>query len=286
MILGQCHYCRKPIYYLIHRVRGAHYKCKKAYDSGTKKIAKKIRHFCEFGKDLQKLEEEIQGIARSSYIRKININEQLIKGWESAVESLLRDGLPSILAEQNLNAVLDHFPYIRKEVHQNEGYRNLKHLPFLRDVIAGLYPSIQATDNDFHFNLLNSEKMVWVFESVEYYQEVARTEVEVDTFDSDSNRNSRSTIARQVDRTSLEMIDTGVMGLSTMHIYFAGHSRRFRIPYHRIAVLNRDRHRFLGFNLGYRVINLTQDGQQAIPQQFRMDETWFAYNLMLILARQ
>ena len=286
MILGRCRLCGRAIHYLVDFSTRHMAKCRKRHNDGVNKIVSKIRRASEFGGDLHNLEKEIWKIARSSYIKQKKFTEHVFKGWELAAGELLKNGLPSALAEKNLLAALDHFPMPKKKVRDSQTYRNLKHLPFLRDVSAGLYPSVQATDNVFCFNLLISEKMVRVFANVEYYEEVTRTEIEYDTNSSGSNQDRIRTVGRQINKTSIERIDSGAMGLSTMHIYFAGDRRRFRIPYHRIAVLNRDYVRLLGFKVSEEVINITQDGQHAIPQQFRLNNAWLAYNLILILTRQ
>ena len=69
--------------------------------------------------------------------------------------------------------------------------------------------------------------------------------------------------------------DTGMLGLTTKHIHFAGSRKRFRVRYDRIAA-------FEPFSDGFGII---RDAQTAKPQTFRTGDGWFAYNLAANLAQ-
>ena len=62
---------------------------------------------------------------------------------------------------------------------------------------------------------------------------------------------------------------TGMLGLTTKHIYFAGSRKRFRVRYDRIVA-------FEPFSDGFGIM---RDAQTARPQTFRTGDGWFAYNL-------
>ena len=63
--------------------------------------------------------------------------------------------------------------------------------------------------------------------------------------------------------------DTGMLGLTTKHIYFAGSRKRFRVRYDRIVA----------FEPYSDELGIMQDAQTARPQTFRTGDGWFAYNL-------
>ena len=69
--------------------------------------------------------------------------------------------------------------------------------------------------------------------------------------------------------------DTGMLGLTTKHIYFAGSRKRFRVRYDRIVA-------FEPFSDGFGIM---RDAQTARPQTFRTGDGWFAYNLAANLAQ-
>ena len=68
---------------------------------------------------------------------------------------------------------------------------------------------------------------------------------------------------------------TGMLGLTTKHIYFAGSRKRFRVRYDKIVA-------FEPFSDGFGIM---RDAQTAKPQTFRTDDGWFAYNLVTNLAQ-
>ena len=69
--------------------------------------------------------------------------------------------------------------------------------------------------------------------------------------------------------------DTGLLGLTTKHIYFAGRRKKFRVRYDWIVTLD-------PYDDGFRTM---RDAQTAKPQAFRTGGGWFAYNLAANLAQ-
>ena len=68
---------------------------------------------------------------------------------------------------------------------------------------------------------------------------------------------------------------TGLLGLTTKHIYFAGRRKRFRVRYDKIVA-------FEPFSDGFGIM---RDAQTAKPQTFWTGDGWFAYNLAVNLAQ-
>ena len=69
--------------------------------------------------------------------------------------------------------------------------------------------------------------------------------------------------------------DTGMLGLTTKHIYFAGSRKRFRVRYDKIVA-------FDPYEDGSGIM---RDAQTVKPQTFRTGDGWFAYNLTPNLAQ-
>ena len=63
--------------------------------------------------------------------------------------------------------------------------------------------------------------------------------------------------------------DTGMLGLTTRHTYFAGSRKRFRVRYDRIVA-------FDPYEDGFCIM---RDAPTAKPQAFPTGDGWFAYNL-------
>ena len=66
--------------------------------------------------------------------------------------------------------------------------------------------------------------------------------------------------------------DTGMLGLTTKHIYFAGSRKRSRVRYDRIVAFEPYSDEF----------GIMRDAQTARPQTFRTGDCWFPYNLAQI----
>ncbi len=70
-------------------------------------------------------------------------------------------------------------------------------------------------------------------------------------------------------------IDTGLLGITTKHIYFTGPLKSFRIKYIKIV----------SFELFSDGIGVHRDAQTAKPQLFTTGDGWFTYNLITNLAK-
>ena len=68
---------------------------------------------------------------------------------------------------------------------------------------------------------------------------------------------------------------TGMLGLTTKHIYFADPRKKFRVRYDRTVA-------FKPYSDG---LGIMRDAQTAKPQTFRTGNGWFAYNLAANLAQ-
>ena len=69
--------------------------------------------------------------------------------------------------------------------------------------------------------------------------------------------------------------DTGMLGLTTRHLHFAGNRKRSRVRYDRIVT-------FDPYDNGFGIM---RDAQTVKPQAFRTGDGWFAYNLATNLSQ-
>lgn len=79
-----------------------------------------------------------------------------------------------------------------------------------------------------------------------------------------------------VETSQMERVDSGVLGVTTKHLYFASARKSFRIPYAKIVT-------FTPYSDG---IGVCRDAATARPQVFVTGEGWFIYNLAKNLAQQ
>ena len=81
--------------------------------------------------------------------------------------------------------------------------------------------------------------------------------------------------SRRIEWEETVHADTGTLGLTAKHIYFAGSRKRFRVRYDKTVA-------FEPFSDGFGIM---RDAQTAKPQTFRTGDGWFPYNLAVNLAQ-
>lgn len=206
----------------------------------------------------------------------------LAQAWEAAVEGALEDGVLSLDEENALTRYLRHFDLTQSEVNANGGFTNMVKSAVIREAAEGLIPNRISLDTRPPFNLMKSEQLVWVIDGVDYYETKTRRErrgtshgvsIRVAKGLYYSPRTFRS---RSVEWEETIHLDTGLLGITSKHIYFYGARQRFRVRYDRIVS-------FEPYNDG---VGIMRDAQTAKPQTFRTGDGWFVYNLVTNLAQQ
>ena len=208
-------------------------------------------------------------------------NRLLIRAWETAVQGALEDGLLSLDEKKALAKYAGHFSLTQQALDQNGAQTSLVPAAVIRDVTQGIIPQRQLASGNVPFNLMKSEQLVWVIQGVDYLETVVRRERQGASHGV-SIRVARglyyrpSTFqSRPIEWEEAVHADTGMLGLTTKHIYFAGSRKRFRVRYDKIVA-------FEPFSDGSGIM---RDAQTAKPQTLRTGDGWFAYNLATNLAR-
>ena len=206
----------------------------------------------------------------------------LAQAWAAAVEGSLEDGVLSLDEENALIRYLRHFDLSQLEVDVNGGFTDMIKSAVIREAAEGLIPDRLNLDTRPPFNLMKSEQLVWVIDDVGYYEVKTRRErrgashgvsIRVAKGLYYSPRTFRS---RAVEWEETVHEDTGLLGVTSKHIYFHGSRKRFRIRYDRIVS-------FEPYEDG---IGVMRDAQTAKPQTFRTGDGWFIYNLVSNLAQR
>ena len=136
-------------------------------------------------------------------------------------------------------------------------------------------PQRQNITGRVPFNLMKSEQLVWVLQDVDYLETVVRRERRGSSHGL-SIRVARGVYyrpstfrSRPIEWEETVHADTGLLGLTTKHLYYAGARKKFRVRYDRIVS-------FDPYDDGFGIM---RDAQSANPQVFRTGDGWFAYNL-------
>ena len=199
----------------------------------------------------------------------------LSQAWEAAVEGSLEDGVLSLPEEAALIRYLTQFNLTASDVDRNGAHLNMVKSAALRELSEGIIPERQNISGH-PFNLLKSEKLVWLFNGVDYIETITRRERR-GTSHGVSIRIARglyyrpSTFRSQAHQWDEDVhADTGLLGVTTKHLYFHGAKKRFRIRLDKIVS-------FEPYNDG---IGIMRDAVTAKPQAFVVGDGWFIYNLV------
>ena len=208
-------------------------------------------------------------------------NRLLIRAWETAVQGALEDGLLSLDEETALARYADHFSLTQQALDQNGVQTSLVQAAVLRDVTQGIIPKRQRVNGAVPFNLMKSEQLVWVIHVVNSLETVMRRECRGSS-QSLSIRVARRLYYRPSTFRSRPMeweetvhAGTGMLGLTTKHVHFAGSRKKFRVRHDRIV----------SFDPYEDGSSIMRDVQTARPQTFRTGDGWFAYNPAANLAQ-
>ena len=222
--------------------------------------------------------QELENTLRRTSMSDTNRRQLLVRAWEAAVEGTLEDGLLSLDEENALCRHLDHFGLTRQDVNGNGAQTSLVQAAVIRDVTQGIVPQRQNINGPVPFHLMKSEQLVWVIQDVDYLETVVRRERQ-GTSHGVSIRVARGLYyrpsqfqSRAVEWEETVKADTGLLGLTTKHIYFSGSRKKFRLRYDNIV----------SFDPYSNGLGIMRDAQTAKPQTFRTKGGWSACNLVQI----
>ena len=225
--------------------------------------------------------KELAATLKESALLPVEQRDVLAQAWEAAVEGSLEDG-PLTLEEENaLVRYMRHFDLTQEDVDTNGAYHNMVKSIVIREAAEGIIPNRLGDATNLPFNLMKSEQLVWVINDVDYY-EIKTMRERRGTSHGLSVRVAKGLYyrpgtfrSRAVEWDETVHADSGVLGVTSKHIYFHGPKKRFRVRYDKIVS-------FEPYNDG---IGIMRDAQTAKPQVFRTGDGWFIYNLVTNLAQ-
>jgi hypothetical protein len=275
--MGQCEYCGNDAGFF----RKKHKDCEQRYQQGLRDIVSLAQESIFSTNELGDIDSEITSIMHRSYIKEHQRKPLLIQAWERKVFNALEEGAITLEQENALSAYMDHFSLSREDLEDNGAFSKLVKAAVLRDLLEGKMPERMVVNVDLPFNFQKSERLVWLFMGVGYYEERSKTRY-VGGSQGVSVRVAKGLYYRAgafrgepVVTSQLVQMDNGLMAVTDKHIYFAGDHKSFRVPYHKIIS-------FRTFDDG---IGIQRDAQTAKPQIFTTGDGWFTYNLVTILAK-
>lgn len=274
--MGICIYCGKPAGFL----RKKHRECEEKRNKGMTEMVRLAKEAALGMHPIEGLSNELAGIAENSFISSEQIRETLISGWEQAVSHFLEDGNLEIQEESRLTSFAEHFALTQEDLDKNGAYTKFVRGAVLRELMEGKIPKRCQPIGALPFNFQRSETLIWIFSNVAYYEDKTRRRY-VGGSQGVSFRIAKGLYYRvgsfrghPVETTERVHVDTGILAVTTKHIYFHGSTKSFRVRFDKIVS-------FTPYSNG---IGLQRDASTAKPQVFVTGDGWFTYNLLVNIA--
>ena len=275
--MGTCQYCGQDAGFF----RKQHDECHQKYERSFSQMVTLAASAAKNSSALQSLEQQLNNIEAAAMPVLVNRRQALICGWEQAVNEILNDNVLTPAEEAQVMTYMQKFGLNQNDLNSNGSFTRLVYGCALRDVLDKGSTSRAVITFQLPFNLQKNESLVWCFRNVPFYEEKVYKSYAGQSHGM-SFRVMRGVYYRvgssrgyPIETSRTEQIDTGVLGVTTQHIYFAGSKKSFRIPYKKIVS-------FTPYSDG---IGICKDTANAKPQTFITGEGWFIYNLVMNLSQ-
>lgn len=276
--MGNCIYCHKPA----GPLRKAHKDCENIFVAGKDSVRHLVANAIVTSRDMTDLENEINSTAASHYVDENSRRDLLISAWGQAVDSFLDQDPSNQVVPEYLNEMRKHFDLSQQELDVSGAYSRMLKWAVLQDLLEGTIPDRLSIVGTLPFNFQKNETLVWLFQDVSYYERRTVTRY-VGRSHGASVRVAKGLYVRSgafqghpVKTDQVVQVDTGMVAITTNHIYFAGLAKSFRVNYNKIV----------SFEPFVDALGIQRDAQTAKPQVFVTGDGWFTYNLVVNLVER
>jgi hypothetical protein len=269
--MGKCKYCGQKTGFLSSK----HKECEEKYFNGKKEIAQLIETTIVDTADFLNLKTNVEILANEYFIKDEEINSIYTIGFDNAIEIFLEDGILSTDEEENVGKFREKLGLPQEVLDKNGSLQKVFKASILRELTEGNIPEPKINiQGHLPINFQKTEKLVWLFHDVEFYELRTRTQYQ-GGYSGASIRVAKGLYYRTgsfrghpVKIEEMKYIDTGLFALTNKHVYFASSSKNFRTPYNKIITID-------PYEDG---IGIQKDGATAKPQVFKNIDGWFTYN--------
>jgi hypothetical protein len=274
--MGLCIYCGKPAGFL----RTRHRECTDAHFREQASIVQMSEEALVKTTDLATLDESIKAALPVGHLKPNEIPPLLITAWDNAVKHYLEHGPLTEDAEAHLHAFTERFG-LQPILDRDALYMVVVKSAVLRELTEGKVPNRCNLTGPVPFNFAKDEKLIWVFNGVNYYKEKTRRQYAGHSSGA-SIRIAKGVYYRTsafrgapIDVNYVSLEDRGALAVTNKEIYFAGPHKSFRQPFKKIVTI-------VPYNDG---VGFTRDTASARPETLQTSDGWFTYNLFENVAR-
>ncbi len=280
--MGTCRYCGESAGFW----RKQHEECSERWVQAEESIEQICIDAGLYGEGIDDLPYEIRETSKSAGVDVTDDDLQkiLLEGWSHALMAAADDHKLSSDEMRALNRYRRHFRLSPEQLDQEGSFTLFRMMAVLESINEdGVIPrrDRRSTRREFGrlpFNLMKSEALVWVFPDVGYAEQVTRREFRGNSLGASFRVANGIYVrpgtfrGRSVETKSMEQTDSGMLGITTKHIYFSGSEKSFRIRMERIV----------SFDPYQDGLGIMRDTARAKPEIFMMDAiySWFVVNLI------
>lgn len=281
--MGKCKYCNQHAGFL----KSKHKACNAKYKNGKKDVVELIEKKIIDATDYPNLINDIKIISTNCFIDKSEINDLISLGFDNVVEKFLADGVLSKDEEERLNEFVktylkDETPETRKLIFDKKGsLQKINKATIIRDLAEGIVPDTKITTEQLPFIFQKSEKFIWAFYQVKYFEQITKTHYRGGS-QGVSIKIAKGVYYRTnafkgypVQEQELKYLGSGIFAITDKHIYFSSPNKTFKTPYTKMITIQ-------PYEDG---IGIHKNGATAKPQVFKGIDGWFTYNIISNLTR-
>lgn len=276
--MGDCIYCNKPA----GLMRKAHKECEDKFKVGMDRVQFLVMDAIANGRDLTDLANEVNVFAPAHFLDEPHKRAVLINAWGKGVDNFLDRDPSDIATPEYLNDMRQYFGWSQQELDVSGAYSRMMKWAVLHDLLEGKIPDRLSIEGTLPFNFVKNEALVWLFQDVPYYERKTITQYAGRSHGA-SVRVAKGLYIRSgafrgqpVKTDQVVHVDTGMVGITTNHIYFVGPAKSFRVNYSKIV----------SFEPFADALGIQRDAQTAKPQIFVTGDGWFTYNLVVNLVER
>lgn len=266
-------YCGQPAGWFSRK----HEACHKQHVEATSTISMLTRQSLVQQLEGNNLLTEIEQQTQSGFLSMTQQEKAIANGIAGALDHFLSDHVLTEEEEATIERHLRFLPVTGETLTTLGISEQIAKASILRSLGNGEIPApVLSVSGNLPFLFQKSEKLIWLFPDVEYLERRTRAEYRGGS-QGVSIRIMRGVYYRtgafkgqRVEVEETKNIGTGLVALTTKHLYFGSSLTSFKIPYNKIISLQT-------YSDG---IQVQKDGVRSKPQIFKGLDGWFAANII------
>jgi hypothetical protein len=274
--MGRCVFCGEAAGWFKDR----HPACDERHVTGLGLADQFAREALEDDANLPAIRAGLDELKSSHWVDDNARRSALVRAWSDGVERFADDGIVTPDEERLLKRFGETFGLDQTALDQYGAFSRLVKSLVLRDLQEGVVDRRFDASGMTRINFQRGERVAWVFSDVTLLQQKTRTEyvggstgVSVRVAKGVYLRSSAYR-GRPVERTETVPADKGLAAFTDRHLYFAGASTAWRMPWGKILSMT-------PYSDGIGVI---KDGANSKQQTLVLGDGVFAFNLARALS--